>query len=192
MPDLITVAMNLAKTWLHGNRKAPLGQEGPPNWNHARDVATRLAAYADHLPSGEADAWIAVAWMHDLLEDGRHSDWPEDRTLTNAELLSLLNAENVPQARAAHLVEMVEFLTKRDDPPHKGYFNRMKRDAPWPVLLIKALDRLGNLTDGRDAFDADKWEEYTSEAATWVVPLLVRVPEPTQTEVGAALQRAMN
>lgn len=162
---LLAIALHTTKTqdekgaeyrqWV--NRKgAPI-----PYHIHVMRVAKRVASYcnAELKLSTQFEIAIAVAYLHDTVEDVEG--------FTTKELTSLIGG-----TIAEDVVEGVVYLTK----PTHAFGNRKEReaeicrvlrDAPVWVKLIKACDRIDNLSDhldGKSHFDFTKSEKYLHES----------------------------
>jgi (p)ppGpp synthase/HD superfamily hydrolase len=88
------------------------------------------AAVASRLRGEGADAeTLAVAWLHDVLEDC--PDWTEDRLL----------GEGIPE----HLIEAVKAITKREGEEFQDYIERVKGNAL--ASKVKVADMFCNLSD---------------------------------------------
>ena len=175
MTVLLCLAEAIARDRMSGTRRG----SDRLSWRHAQDVAERVAAHLSHLEPEDRETWTAVAWLHDVLEDGTQKD-PGD-------LRDVLVEGGVPAARAAHIASMVEFLTKAGDWTADSYFGRLRREGPPEVRIVKLLDRLANLTEGRDTLEAADQARKIDETREFILPLLDGIPEPLRSEIRKAL-----
>lgn len=121
---------------------------GPAYITHPEGVARILA---EEFPGEVAPAFLAVAWLHDVLED---------TPATLDELRTEFGAE---------IAAGVEALTKRKGEEFAAYAARLRAAGP-EIMLVKSADRLHNL---RDAVHADPaWaKEYAAKTRRFLLPL---------------------
>lgn len=138
----------------------PRKGSGRAGWEHPADVVALLRG----LPEGDAAApgAVNVAWLHDILEDGRIGDLGlavgVDDLKTNG-----IDLEVIKDVVA--LTWKPEVETKAD------YLRRLRYVGTPRARLVKLADRLANLREGRDTMPAEWMERYAKEALRLVVPL---------------------
>lgn len=148
----IETAMELAIKWTPGMRQG----YDRPSWTHPEEVARLVEEVPGELPR---EKMVAMAWLHDLLEDGV--------TQTGERVSSeVLLAEGI----SLEVVLGVEFLTHVEPMPKPEYFVRLL-DAPLEVRVVKCLDRISNLLDGVSVFTDARWAKYVKETIVSVMPL---------------------
>jgi len=118
------------------------GQErdgGERYFEHPRSVAEILINKLEFV-----DDWkiVVAALLHDILEDS----W-------------LLDEHRLEVNFGRTVTIWVKMLTKD---PKQGYIERLKKHAPWQVLLIKLCDRLHNLRT-LEGCDFDKQKKQIDE-----------------------------
>jgi thiamine-phosphate pyrophosphorylase len=149
--DLVARANALAEHAHRGQQR----RHGAPYISHPRAVARMLAAITDVSP-----AVTATALCHDVVED---------------------TEVTVPMLRAElgdTVASGVQWLTKPSDmTPSQtdDYFARM-RDAPTWVRMIKACDRLHNLSELHLQPDRARLRKSLDETTKHILPLLADVP----------------
>lgn len=160
-PLELATCQELARRLMQGTRDG----SDRPAWRHAEDVAEAVQGYGWIHPEGWS-FWVCVAWLHDLLEDCEG--------LTDNSLAEELVAGGVLPFRAREFVRVVTILTKE-----KGeaapYFQRIQDCGQWQVSLIKLLDRIANLVEGRKTFTRKRWKAYVEETERYVFPLVGNV-----------------
>ena len=152
-----------------------------PWWRHAEDVAEAVLGYGWIHPEGWM-FWGCVAWMHDLLEDCDG--------LTDEKLVQELVAGGVLPFRATELVRMVGILTKTKGEGGE-YFQRIRDCGQWQLSLIKILDRLANLREGRPVFSESRWAGYVEETRQHILPLVAIVDADLRERLLVELEAAM-
>jgi (p)ppGpp synthase/HD superfamily hydrolase len=154
--------MELAKRWMPGKRKGGNRRA----WHHPQDVVLLLKQMPT-IPNPEIT--IPTAWLHDVLEDGMAV--PSDRALCELDLA----VEGVPQP----IRDAVKWLTCTDDSPAgKAAYLRGLMEAPIPVRVVKAADRIVNLHEGYYSFGYKWFIKYTWLTAEGVIPFVMTLPEP--------------
>lgn len=92
-----------------------------PYIRHPEDVAKQL--------KGRPAEWVAVAWLHDILED---------TTCTEADLRHILEA---PES----VIEAVVLLTKKEGQHYLEYLEALR--ANEIARMVKIADMVSNLSD---------------------------------------------
>ena len=150
-------------------------------WEHAEDVARAVQEREWVHPDGWS-FWVCVAWLHDVIEDCDDMD--------EARLAQELESAGSFQSRAQEMARMVQVLSKRKG-EGPGYFQRIKECGHWQLSLIKVLDRLANLREGRRAFKRKRWLAYVKETEEHILPLLANVDEGLRVPLLLSLTTAM-
>lgn len=162
-------AEELARRWMPGRR------EGPANrfaWEHPADLVRVLTTeiVPAGVPSDELEKRIELAWLHDILEDGRKED---GSPVTMYDLM-----------REQVIVEDVLAMTRREHPgqdgkpfsePKEKYLARLKEASPR-AKLVKCVDRICNLREGKAAFKDRRWIRYVGETYLFIYPLTEDLP----------------
>lgn len=151
----------LAQQWMPGMRKGSKRR----SWEHPQDVVLLLR----RMPVIPEEAiTLGVAWLHDVLEDGK--------TAADMPLMELdLSQAGVPQ----QVRTCVEWLTCRDDSPEaKAAYLRRLMEAPLPAQVVKAADRIVNLTEGYYTFGSRWFIKYARLTATGVIPFVAPMAAP--------------
>lgn len=126
-----------------------------PKFHHQLSVTRLIATLAPHLKHPEAT--IAVAFLHDILED--HGDiWPRERL----------------EREFGKLIADAVWLLSKKAPgltKDKGmYFGEM---AACPIAsIVKLSDRNHNLQTMQGVFTYEKQEAYIQEVEQWFYPLI--------------------
>jgi len=166
----------LARRWMPGLRQG----SSRPAWAHPQDLVQLLGelrvAFATHeedvlfseLEQDSFESLEDIAWAHDLLEDGRK----EDGTLVVAE--DLLR-EGLP----VEIVKIVGFLSHNEGAEEKvTYLARLKTVLDAKGSIVKLVDRICNLREGRAVFKDRRWARYVRETKDFILPLLDQVAQP--------------
>lgn len=157
----IELCETLAKRWMVGERKGPKGTAPREAWRHPEDLVKLI----DEWPMPEC--WNpnlrtylkCVSWLHDLIEDGRK----EDGTAVTAQDLLDAGVE-------IYFVKDVVALSQIPGEEKPVYLSRLK-DASWAAKLVKCIDRVCNLREGKDCFKDPRWARYVDETKRYVMPL---------------------
>lgn len=173
----VAVCRNLAVQKMAGTRDG----SGRPAWKHAEDVAETVQSYGWIHPE-DWRFWVCVAWLHDLLEDVGG--------MTLQRLAEELIAGGILPHRAKALADSVRILSKSKGETEE-YFQRIQDCGQWQLSLIKILDRLANLTEGRKVFVRKRWNAYVEETERYVVPLVANVDSMLQERLLLQLGMAM-
>lgn len=158
-------AKDLAIRWMPGTRH---GENPRLAWEHPQDLVEllpQLPLYRDM----NRDHLEQVAWMHDLLEDGKKGDGSR---VTALDLLKEGFTRNV--------VEDVVTLSKDDTEEKAAYLERLYLGTT-NALLVKCVDRICNLREGAVSFKLPRWTRYVAESEKYILPLTKQV-HPAQGE----------
>lgn len=165
LEDMETVdrAKALAVRWLRGVRDG----SDRPSWKHPEDIVELLRQLPGVRPDLETQTYLeAVAWGHDLLEDGVREDGGK---VTYNDLVDAgLPYEVVV---AIHLLSKEPWMTE-------AWYARQVTGAPDLVRIIKCCDRIANLTEGAPVFDARRWSNYVRETESWILPMAEGLANP--------------
>ncbi len=166
----------LAKRWMPGYRQG----SHRPAWQHPEDVAHFAALFCKGHPlTEESQHAIAVAWMHDVLEDG----YEGSRKVTAQDMRDA----GVPDA----VIADVQALT-HDSTILKLDYLRSLIKANYTVRYVKCCDRLANLREGRATFKPARWERYVAQTRDGVLALVETLDEPTRGAIREWIQIAMD
>lgn len=155
----------LCKQWMAGQLRhtAP---DSPPReaWKHPEDVVNLLDEWS--MPSSWNPALLphlkAVAWLHDVPEDGKHED---GRPVTDSDLL----AEGIPHL----IVTDVMHVTQRPGEDRVAFLQRVAA-ASFSAKILKSADRTCNLREGRLTFKPPRWARYVKETELYILPFADR------------------
>lgn len=147
---------SLARRWMPGTRHG--GDR--PAWRHPEDVVAVVRAVPGlEATDATAPALEAVAWGHDLLEDGV----TESGARVTGEVL---RAEGVPE----EVIGWIRLLSKDDATKGPAYVEQV-RTGPDVVRIVKCADRIANLTEARGTFEPARWAKYVAETEDWILPM---------------------
>lgn len=108
----------------------------------------------------------AVAWGHDLLEDGvtELGEKVRESTLCTAGV-------------SATVLAGIKSLSK-EKWMKPGEYEAGLALAPQTVMIVKCCDRIANLTEGRPTFKEGRWTRYVANTKATILPL-TEFLEPT-------------
>ena len=161
---MIKKAEELARRWMPGFRQGPGKREA---WRHPEDlvkVLTHEMAFIK-VPPEEHEKRIAVAWLHDVLEDGKK----EDGTAVFVEDLRDEGIEAV-------VIADVLALTHDGRESKEAYLSRLKEKSAR-AKVVKCVDRICNLREGRESFKVKRWIRYVGETYYFIFPLAEEMPK---------------
>lgn len=145
-----------------GHRQGAPGRPTREAWEHPQDLVALLTEVA----SSDADFqyMVTVAWLHDIIEDGR------------TEAGKPVTAEDLHnEGFAGSVIADVELLTHTPGTPKSDYFDRIAYQSNRRVQIVKVVDRICNLRDGRDVFKDARWKRYIEETFEHVRHLTLEV-----------------
>lgn len=153
-----------------GTRQGP---EKRKAWEHPQDLVRLIEAEMAY-----STETLAVAWLHDILEDGRKED---GSPVTTDDLLGA----GFPKA----VVEDIKALSHREGEPKATYLERLKEASPR-ARIVKCVDRICNLREGKTAFKDRRWARYVGETFYFIFPLAegLREGKWLQAELAKAAQ----
>lgn len=155
-PEIVNIAKKIAIREMKGHRNGSYR----PSWRHPEDVVELVRKVPGPFNENSRRYLEAVAWLHDVLED---------TNVTPEELI----AEGIPE----HVVEGVIALTKRKGLSTEVYYWILNRRSDL-VKIVKCCDRIANLREGKNVFEARRWERYVQETEGFVWPLTFDVGLP--------------
>jgi (p)ppGpp synthase/HD superfamily hydrolase len=172
-PELVR---SLAVRWMLGTRQG----SNRPAWKHPEDVATltqelpgKRTLYTQHLLE-------AVAWGHDLLEDGVQEDGTRVTSAT-------LQAHRVNDL----VLIGIHDLSKWPGVEKASYIKQVREAAPF-IQIVKCCDRIANLTEGVDWFKDRRWARYAAETKDWILPMAEALDAPEGPWLAGELTRLLN
>ncbi len=161
--ETIEKAKGLAIRWIPGFRNG----SDRPAWKHPEDVANLVRSVPGVRPDLETQGYLeALAWTHDLLEDGVKEDGAR---VTEEDLL----AEGLPP----EVVVGVRLLSK-EPWMTEAWYARQVTGAPVLVQIVKCCDRIANLTEGAPVFKDKRWSNYVRETEAWILPMALAMSPP--------------
>jgi len=155
------LAEKLAKKWMPGTRI----KSDRPAWAHPEDVVRLIEK--SPLTGHPRELAIQIAWLHDIIEDGKTED---GKPVTRC----VLREAGVDRL----IVEDVGWLSKRDGQPRWEYYYGIAERATGLGVVVKVLDRAVNLKEGAETFGRGWWHRYRRDARLDVLPLVKYVGDP--------------
>lgn len=150
----------LAKECMRGTRD---GSEQRPAWEHPADVVKLLRTLPGWDQFRHRDFVEAVAWTHDVLEDGTMPDGtPAGTKAFNRACLGSV------------LVE-VRALTMQVGDNKAEYLAKLCHGATALQATVKVADRICNLREGAATFGDRRWTRYVDQTLQYFPVLLRRV-----------------
>lgn len=148
-----------------------------PAWAHPQDLVGMLYelkaacptfdngsnVYGSHLVFEDL---VDIAWMHDLIEDGRKENGSPVRA-------GDLTEEGIGRAS----VEAVLALTHNEGEEKVEYLARLLKTLSPQVAVVKCVDRICNLREGAATFKDRRWARYVQETHDYIMPLLTLISE---------------
>jgi hypothetical protein len=162
-PEVVETMASLARRWMRGMRQ---GAGVRPSWEHPADVV----ALTSEVPVARDDAALAfmqaVAWGHDLIEDGVHDDGQQ------------VSAEDLRRAGIPEpVVRGVVLLTKEPGITPDLYYGRLC-GASERVRIVKCCDRIANLREAITVFTEPRWQKYVRETEGFTKALTTGMAAP--------------
>ena len=169
---MIQIAENLARRWMPGRRQGPAKRFA---WEHPQDLVQVLTTEMPvEVTPAEQEHRIAIAWLHDILEDGRKED---GREVTMHDLFDAAIPEEVVEEVLA--MTQAKFLNRDGEivqEPKLKYLERLKEKSVQ-AKVVKCVDRICNLREGRTTFKDRRWIRYVGETYYFIFPLTEDLPE---------------
>lgn len=174
--ETVALLESLAKRWMLGTRNG----NGRSAWEHPADVA-KLTGEVPGVRGDEGSGpyMEALAWGHDLLEDGVK----ENGAAVTAEDL---RAAGVPE----HVVFGLTLLTKEKFETTHGYYRKLD-GAPDLVRIVKCCDRIANLREAAPVFTESRWKKYVEETKGFTMALTLDMPAPYGKWLAEKMEAAM-
>ena len=187
---LVLQAEALAKQLMTGYRHGRPGTAPRRAWEHPADLVALLAERPGEFSEAGQVKAMAMAWLHDVIEDGRKED---GRRFTANDLRSLVVGHDVP-GREPYLdnsvVDGVVQLTHAEGTSKVSYYETLK-DIDYIPKLVKCVDRICNLREGVNVFSPLRWDRYVLETRKYVLPLTNDLREETAGWLSDGLLAAM-
>lgn len=165
-------AEQLAKRWMKGRRE---GSSGRRAWEHPADLVRVLTEEMPIIVGNgeELEKMVALAWLHDILEDGRKEDG------TSVSMYNLQD-EGVEEDIINDILALTQKTLRTREgqfvPEEKSlYLARLKGKSPR-ARLVKCVDRICNLREGKDCFKTKRWIRYVGETYYFIYPLAEDLP----------------
>lgn len=187
---LISQAEALARRWMPGDRQGKPGVKARKAWEHPADLVALLEERPGEFSEAGQIKAIAIAWMHDLIEDGRKEDGSR---VTASDLEGLVVGYEDPRADPyldPMIVEGVIQLTHPEGLTKIAYYETLAAIDYIPKL-VKCVDRICNLREGADVFKPARWDRYVHETRTYILPLAQALREETAEWLTKHLHDAM-
>lgn len=170
----------LARLWMRGTRNPGPGMQSRPEWEHPQDIVKLLRAVPGTFDRVRVSD---VAWLHDVVEDGKKDDGssPTSKDLYEAGI-------------ELSVIEDIDTLTHRAGESKPEYLKRVARGSDR-AKLVKVADRLCNLREAvsSGAFVPDRLARYIEESKEYVAPLALELIPPTREwmvyELGEAIEK---
>ena len=155
-PATVDLVATLARRLMPGTRHG----SDRPSWMHPSDVVDVVRQVPGIRETLTTQPTLeAVAWGHDLLEDGI--------TEAGAKVTEdVLRAEGVPD----EVIVCMKLLSK-EPWMTTPWYARQVMGAPDVVRIVKCADRIANLTEARTSFDPYRWTKYVAETLDWILPM---------------------
>jgi|GEM_PF-1567798 len=128
---------------------------GGPYFSHVIDVCFILIMF--HIDSEEI---LCAAALHDLVEHGK------------------MTIEEIRRKYGSRIAMLVEYLTKIKSLSDAQYFWRISLDIE--AIIIKAADRLSNMSDMAKTFSPKRLNRYVDETDNMIVPYLIKALEKSK------------
>ncbi len=155
-------AMNFAIKVHTGKRK-----DGSPEFSHQMAIGHYLRTLP--IPKDMVDVSLALAFMHDVIEDYPHlrtPDLKEGGDSTIIELADVLNKNGLTEAQ---------------------YMERLADCWSCTPALVKGADRIHNLSTAPSGFKPEKVVSYIKETEEHILPML-KVVQRKFADVDAAFE----
>ena len=195
MPDLTVhrlpaQAEALAKRWMPGDRQGKPGQTPRKAWEHPADLVRLLSERPGEFSEAGQIKALAMAWLHDVIEDGRKEDGSR---VTTSDLQGLVVGYGEPSGPYLDeaVVEGVVELTHPEGITKIAYYETLSEIGYIPKL-VKCVDRICNLREGAGVFKPARWERYVSETRTYILPLARDLREETAEWLTQHLHEALD
>jgi (p)ppGpp synthase/HD superfamily hydrolase len=167
-------AEELARAWMLGTREGPGNR---PAWAHPEDI---VRVIENEMPGyyTNRDHLVQVAWLHDIIEDGKK---PDGSSVTTLDLLH--------EGISPLIAHEVSTLTRTKEESRQGYLAVLASISEL-AKIVKCVDRLCNLREAAETFKDKRWIRYVGETCLFVYPLTEGLSQETRTWLGPELLRA--
>ncbi len=168
---MIEKAEQLARRWMPGLRQGPAKRKA---WEHPQDLVHLLTREMNFIevPAEEQAKRVAIAWLHDVLEDGRKEN---GKPVAVYDLFD----EGIDQEVIDDVVGLSHRVFEAPNgsvlEPKEKYLARLKEQSPR-AKLVKCVDRICNLREGKDDFKTKRWIRYVGETYYFIFPLTADLP----------------
>lgn len=158
---MIKECEEIAKRWMLGNRQSAPGIPNRQAWRHPEDLVILIDEWPD--AGNEAEHLKCVAWLHDIIEDGQKEDGSR---ITREDLLQIGIKEII--------IEDVIHLTQGENEPKELALSRIMR-APRTAKIVKCIDRICNLREGKLSFKDGRWARYIAQTDKYIIPISLEI-----------------
>lgn len=168
-------AEDIARRWMKGTREGPGLRYA---WEHPQDLVNMIMKEMPTTASEEEQAMrVEVAWLHDILEDGEKENGARVEAIYDlAKLTTPEVLEDVLCLTRRERNEMRSGRVEMAPEPKEEYLSRFKGYSPR-VRLVKCVDRICNLREGKTTFKDHRWIRYVGETYYFIYPLAKDLPE---------------
>jgi (p)ppGpp synthase/HD superfamily hydrolase len=122
---------------------------------------------------------VAMAWTHDLIEDGVK---PDGSRVTAGDLRA--------HPFDVRIIQGVIQLTNPHGVSKTRYYETLK-NIDYLAKLVKCVDHICNLREGKDIFEPARWKQYVEETRTYIRPLAQTLRDETRDWLWLEMDRAM-
>jgi (p)ppGpp synthase/HD superfamily hydrolase len=166
----------LARRWMPGTRQGPGNRAA---WEHPQDLVNLLlemrGSFTVSLSNGlnevlsdePFDRMRDIAWMHDLYEDGKK----EDGSKVTAEDLRV-------EGFGVRVTNGVSMLSQSENEEKVQYLAGLTSKLDEETAIVKCVDRICNLREGKASFKDKRWARYINETQAYILPLLNLIRQP--------------
>ena len=138
-------------------------------WRHPEDVVKLVDEFyqdKDRIRPDYISLLKTIAWLHDILEDGlkevRHANVDGVDSVRVSDLEEAGFEENV--------IMNVKLLTRERGETKRQYLFMLGQSDREKAKIVKVLDRVANLREGKETM-SDQWlKEYRRETLLYIVP----------------------
>jgi len=160
----------------------PGTRQGPGNraaWEHPQDLVNLLlemrGSFTVSLSNGLNEVLsdepfsriLDIAWAHDLYEDGKK----EDGSRVTAEDLRV-------EGFGLRVTNGVSMLSQSENEEKVQYLAGLTSKLDEETAIVKCIDRICNLHEGKDSFKDKRWARYINETQAYILPLLNLIRQP--------------
>lgn len=161
-----------------GTRQGPVPR---PAWAHPQDLVELFKELPGDRSFFMTERIIDTCWLHDIIEDGKKED---GSPVTQQDLI----LENV----AFHTITDVVVLSQKPGEDKSAYLARLHDVTPnYVPFVVKSLDRICNLREGKSCFKDKRWARYVGETKDYIIPLTDRLKNPERDWLLSRLEAAL-